>query len=275
MSRTLLLVIILLGVIAFGLTYQRQMSDDEGTEKTEAASAPSETKSRKVRLPSGLKREDIETVVHDYIMENPKVIIDAVTKFQEQERAQATEGTRKAYSEVKDQLHNDPMSPTIGDPKADVVIVEFFDYNCGACKAMIGALEEVVKEKGVRVVLKEHPIFGAESMALARIAIAVHELDKKKYWPFHVAMMKHQGKMDAAQALATAAKLGLNAEKVKQTAESQKVVDYTNRVVELGQKVQLRGTPLMFVNDEPVPHAITDVAGFKAKIAEARARLAN
>ena len=56
-------------------------------------------------------------------------------------------------------LLNDPMTPVIGNPQADVAIVEFFDYTCPYCKAAEPRLEKLLKDdKRVKLIVKEFPI---------------------------------------------------------------------------------------------------------------------
>ncbi len=45
-----------------------------------------------------------------------------------------SEKMKRVISEHKDVLLNSPRQVTLGNPKGDVTMVEFFDYNCGYCK---------------------------------------------------------------------------------------------------------------------------------------------
>ena len=64
-------------------------------------------------------------------------------------------------------------APTIGNPVGRVTIVEFFDYRCPYCKVMEPRLRSVLAEdKGVRLVLKQWPVFGGVSILAARVALA-------------------------------------------------------------------------------------------------------
>jgi protein-disulfide isomerase len=93
-----------------------------------------------------------------------------------------------------DALANNPGSPSIGAPQADITIVEFFDYACPYCKAAEPRLMALVKrDKGVRLVLKEFPILTKPSMVASRMALAARK--QGKYEPFHLAMMRHQGQL--------------------------------------------------------------------------------
>lgn len=60
---------------------------------------------------------------------------------------------------------NDPATPVAGNPKGDLTVVTFFDYNCPFCKKAEPALEKVVKEDGhIRLVYKDWPILTKASV---------------------------------------------------------------------------------------------------------------
>ena len=61
----------------------------------------------------------------------------------------------------------------MGNPKGDVTIVEYFDYQCPYCKKTVPELAQLAKEDGnIRLVLKDWPIFGDVSVAAAELALA-------------------------------------------------------------------------------------------------------
>src|SRR5512138_3378145 len=60
-----------------------------------------------------------------------------------------------------------------GAAKPDVTLVEFFDYACPYCKASNPAVDRLLQEdKGLRVVYKELPILGPDSVTAARLSLA-------------------------------------------------------------------------------------------------------
>lgn len=70
-------------------------------------------------------------------------------------------------------LTHAPQTPTDGNPRRDVTIVEFFDYNCPNCMKAQPALEQLLAvDHGIRMVYKDWPIFGAGSIMAARVALA-------------------------------------------------------------------------------------------------------
>ena len=74
-----------------------------------------------------------------------------------------------------DALFNNPADPVVGNTNGSVTIVEFFDYRCPYCKQVAGTVADVLAaDKDVRVVFKEFPILGEDSVDAARAALAAH-----------------------------------------------------------------------------------------------------
>ena len=107
-----------------------------------------------------LSKSEIETLVKEYILENPEIIRDAIIKLQEKELQEEQELYRDSIVSAKDALENDPRDASIGSKNAKVTVVEFFDYNCGFCKRSTPWVEEAIEKYGddVRFVFKELPI---------------------------------------------------------------------------------------------------------------------
>lgn len=72
---------------------------------------------------------------------------------------------------------SDPVAPVLGNPEGDLTLVEYFDYQCGYCKRMHPMLLNVVAEDGnVRLLMRDWPIFGGDSVYAAQVALGAHAL---------------------------------------------------------------------------------------------------
>jgi protein-disulfide isomerase len=92
---------------------------------------------------------------------------------------------------------NDPGSPVGWNTAGDVTIVEFFDYQCPYCKAVVPSLEKLKKaDSGVRYVYKEWPFLGAVSEKAARAALA--SAKQNRYQQFHEALISFPGRLKEA-----------------------------------------------------------------------------
>jgi thiol-disulfide isomerase/thioredoxin len=82
-----------------------------------------------------------------------------------------------AIAEHAEAVYRSPSSFVAGNPQGDVSVVVFFDYNCPYCRAGAPELAKLVANDGkARLVLKELPVLGPDSEAVARVAQAVFRL---------------------------------------------------------------------------------------------------
>lgn len=220
---------------------------------------------------AALPKEKIETIIHDYIMENPQVIEMAALKLREQQFAQQQKQQTEAIKRYSDQIFNASHDYIAGNPNGDVTIVEFFDYNCGFCKRAFGDLARLIEDDPqVRVVFKELPIFGASSQAAARAAIA--SIKQEKYFEFHRELLVQDGPADEEKAVRIAQELGMNVEKLKSDMESDEVRQALELNMELSQNLGVEGTPFYIVGNDVIPGAPEDLYDqFVAKVQSARA----
>lgn len=199
-------------------------------------------------------RREFEALIKDYLLRNPEVMLDVQSALEvKMEKVQA-EKTVAALKEHAKELFEMSSAPAAGNPKGDVTVVEFFDYNCGYCKKALPDLASLVQsDKNVRVVLKEFPILSRGSEEASKVAIAARM--QGKYWDFHLAMLAVQGQANEASALKVAEKTGLDMTRLKKdmaSAEVKKEIDDTRA---LAQKMGISGTPHFLVGDKVIAGA--------------------
>jgi len=104
-------------------------------------------------------------IVREGMLADPKILGDTVDALKEQQYAPVLNQYRAA-------LETPFASSWKGAAKPDVTIVEFFDYACPYCKASNPAVDRILKEdSGVRVVYRELPILGPDSVTAARLSL--------------------------------------------------------------------------------------------------------
>lgn len=205
-----------------------------------------------------LDKPAIEAIVHDYIMAHPETIVDSVKKWQEGESSRQAEAAQQSIKDKHSEIFGDKTDAYGGNLNGDVVIVEFFDYNCPACKMMFKGLDELVKkDKNVKVIFKEMPIFGDQSNKNSAIGLAVAELAPEKYFAFHEGMMGHEGRITPEQAIKIAVGLGLKESDVKETAARKSINDKIQANHALADALGVRGTPALVIDDKLIPSAIS------------------
>lgn len=170
-------------------------------------------------------------------------------------------------------IQNDPATPTAGNPKGDLTIVTFFDYNCPFCKKAEPALEQVVEEDGhIRLVYKDWPILTKASVYGAQLALAAKY--QGKYDAVHAALMSIPGpKIPEDQMLAAIRKSGVDMDKLDADlkAHGDEITALLRRNLAQADSLGLQGTPAYLVGHYKVTSALT-YDGFKRAVADARAQ---
>lgn len=221
-------------------------------------------------FPGAGKRAEIETIVRSYILANPQIIPEAVDKLRAGEEAKARQAEADAQKSVPGQLaalHKPYGSAWAGNPNGDVTVVAFMDYACGYCRASLPALEELIaKDPNVRVVYREFPVLGPESVLAARWALAAAE--QGKYLAFHNALFA-EGRPNADSISAAAAKAGLDKAQAEKAASSAPVEGEIMSNHAIGQKLAMTGTPSWVIGAQ-LTYGARDYQGLAAAVAEAR-----
>src|SRR6266852_8127614 len=155
------------------------------------------------------QREQVEQIIHDYLLKNPEFLIEVLKAADAKQKQQQEEHTRAALAAKRDELLNDPSSPVGGNPRGDVTIVEFFDYRCPYCKQVLPALQTLLSEDHkLRFVYKELPVLGRQSVTAAHAALAAQR--QGKYEAFHTAMMGTKGQITDDTVYKIAGSVGLD-----------------------------------------------------------------
>lgn len=206
------------------------------------------------------QKTQIENVVHNYLVQNPEVIVEAAKSLQQREMNKMTQQTQQAALLKADALFKDSSNPVAGNAKGKLTIVEFFDYQCPHCVDMVPALDATIKANpDVRVVYKEFPIRGPLSQMAAKAALAANL--QGKYLPMHDAIMQASQNLSKEVIDNIAKSLGLNMEKFTADMEGAKVDQQLKGNFKLAQDLQLMGTPAIFVGLTNSPKEIAFVPG--------------
>jgi len=212
--------------------------------------------------------EAVRALVRDYILQNPEIIAEAIKILQEREREQTVESQRRAFAALKNDIYHDPSAPVLGNPRGDVTIVQFSDYRCGYCKQVAPTLAKLLEsDKNIRIVVKEFPILGPDSVTATRAALAA--VKQNKYAPLHWALLSAKGTLDEAAIMRVAGQVGLDTGKLRQDMAAPEIETIIKRSYALAEALKIRGTPAFIIGDELVPGAI-DMDALKALVAKAR-----
>lgn len=200
------------------------------------------------------QKSAIEGIVKEYLLAHPELFLEIQRILEAKLEAEQAEKMKAALKEVAEGLYRDPNAPIAGNPRGDVTVVEFFDYNCGYCKRGLGDLVKLVEsDKNVKVVFRELPILSKGSDEAARVALAARK--QGKYWEFHRALLDFKGQANEASALKIAEKLGLDIAKLKADMASEEIKAEIAKVRDIAQKLGINGTPHFLVGDRSIAGA--------------------
>ena len=209
-------------------------------------------------------QQQVEQIVRQYILDHPEVVLESIKSFQQREQAKQRERAKGSIITREADLLRDASSPFTGKSDADISVVEFFDYHCGYCKKVHPTVMKLLADNPrVRVVFKEFPILGAESMIAAKAGLAAQR--QGAYLQFHQELMTTTQPFTLENIERIALKLGLNAARLKTDMESPEILAALTHNQELGSALGVNATPSFVIDSELVSGAV-DAAGFQALI---------
>ncbi|MDH5739828.1 MAG: DsbA family protein [Nitrospira sp.] len=215
-------------------------------------------------------RQSVEQVIESYIRSHPEVIEQAQQALEAKRQEEEKVRVREAIATHRSELLHDPASPVSGDPAGEVTVVEFFDYRCGFCKRVASAVTQLQKEDArVRVVYKDFPILGADSVEAAKAALASHA--QGRHQAFHEALLATKGDLKKEQILQIASAVGLDTKKLVADMDNPEWLAIIERNRKIAEDLDITGTPAFVVGTELVPGAV-DLATLKDLVAQARTR---
>ncbi len=198
------------------------------------------------------QRKEIEQVIRDYFIQHPEMIEEL------QALAQSAK-VKRLISENQDSLLHSPRQVTLGNPKGDVTMVEFFDYNCGYCKRALDDMMTLMKaDPNLRVVLKEMPVLSQGSMEAAQVSAAMAMQDKggKRFLDFHQKLMMGRGQADRARAMAAAKEAGADMARLERDMASPDIRTALEESFKLAEAFGIQGTPTYVIGNEVLVGAV-------------------
>ncbi|AVF05295.1 disulfide bond formation protein DsbA [Devosia sp. I507] len=211
----------------------------------------------------------LNPMIEQFLLDDPKVLQRVSTALEQTLRAEEAERSATALAEFRDQIFNAPGQIVLGNPDGDVTLVEFFDYNCGYCRAALPDMAALLAEDpDLKIILKEFPILSNESIDAARIGVLVGE-SEANYWDFHSALFTSRGKVDKSVALAAAQDLGLSPVELELQMGDPRVAQTIQSSYEIAQALGITGTPTYIIGNEIIPGAI-GADELRARIADMR-----
>lgn len=148
-------------------------------------------------------------------------------------------------------------APSYGAPDARVTIVEFSDFQCPYCAEAARTLKKLKETHGqsVRVIFRHYPLpFHEHAQAAAQAALAAHA--QNKFWEYHDLLFAHQSALDPQDLESYAEQLKLDVAKFREASVDDTVANLISADVALGDAVNVRGTPTVFVNGKRLANGV-------------------
>jgi protein-disulfide isomerase len=217
------------------------------------------------------QKQAIGQIVKDYLMKNPEVLTEVIAELEKRQAEAQQASQASAVKETQQSLLNAPHSYVVGNPSGDITLVEFFDYNCGYCKKSLADVQTLLKsDPKLRVVLKDFPVLGPDSVEASRVALAVkNQLQSQKLLDYHVKVMDSRGRVNGERAIAVAKDMGVDVARLQKDMESAEVRSALQENMALGDKLSLTGTPAFIIGETVIPGAV-GVEPLKQVIASVR-----
>ncbi len=197
-------------------------------------------------------------IVREGMMADPQILVDASDALRDRQYEPTLTAQRAA-------IETPFGSSWKGAAKPDVVLVEFFDYACPYCKSSNPDIDRLLKEdKGLRVVYRELPILGPESVAAARLSLAASKAGRFRQF-YDTLFAAGRPGPETIAAATRAAGLAIP------VAPSPEAEAELKRNFQLASQLGATGTPLFIVGDRVMNSAVGYEA-LKKAIADARAK---
>lgn len=195
------------------------------------------------------QQKDVEKIVHDYLLNNPEVLVEVSQALQQKQQQNVQQQAKSAIMENAGELFGGKLAVS-GNPKGAVTMVEFFDYQCIHCKKMAPTIAELIKkDSNLRVIYKEFPIFGKSSEVAAKAALAAGM--QGKYQQMHDALLKTEKRLDDKVVMDTAKSVGLDIKQLQKDMDSKTVTEQLDANRQLAEKMHLMGTPAFVIASTP------------------------
>ncbi|MDG2339702.1 MAG: DsbA family protein [Paracoccaceae bacterium] len=210
--------------------------------------------------------------VREYLLENPEIIVEVISVLEERRAVSEAQSDRDLVLSVQELLFDDGFSHVSGNPHGDIEIVEFIDYRCGYCRKAHPEVKEMMAEDGnIRLVYKEYPILGEQSVIASRFAIATRLLfGGIAYENMQDTLMAFTGNYSEAALRKLAGAIDVDADAILEEMTSEKVTDEINNNRALGNHLAVTGTPT-FVLEVEMLRGYVPKAQFAAMVEEVRA----
>ncbi|OCW56694.1 DsbA family protein [Hoeflea olei] len=207
------------------------------------------------------QKQEFGAFIREYLLANPELLEEMSQALEIKKQAESQQMAQAAITDHKDAIFHASEDAILGNPDGDVTVVEFFDYNCSFCKRALSDMTDLLKkDPNVRIVLKEFPILGPDSLAAHRVAMSLRKIAPERYADFHLALMGGDVRATEDRAIEVATGLGVDEAALKAGMEDPSIGASIRQTYELANALGISGTPSFVIGDEAVFGAVGEEA---------------
>jgi len=211
----------------------------------------------------------VSAAVAEALRTNPEIVVEALQAMQSRQGQMEQMRAKQAVVANRAALEQDGNSAVGGNPRGDVTLVEFSDYRCPYCREALAIVNALIKsDPNLRVVYKEFPILGPESMIAARAAVAARS--SSYYAAFHEALMTAPSPLNEEAVLKIAGSVGINVSALQLELRSPDIDQILAANHALAQEIGINGTPAFVIGDTLLP-GVVSLAELQQLVANQRA----
>jgi len=196
----------------------------------------------------------IETIIHNYLLKNPQVLLEAAQKLQEQDNAKTNakiEEIKAKIPKYKNQIFSltAPGRTFIGNPNAKILLVEVLQYQCSHCQVVEPIVEKLLKANpDIGLIIMQWPFFGADAIYASKAALAAQK--QGKFAELNTAFLSSHELLNAEKIDAIIKSIsGLNVDKLKKDMQDKSLDDGLKANFKLSQDLGFIGTPTLVFAD--------------------------
>lgn len=199
----------------------------------------------------------IKDVVKDYLITNPEIMLEVQDALEKQQSSKLAKTQSSAIQAMSDDIYNSSYDAVIGNPNGSVTIVEFYDYNCGYCKQSYPDMQKLIKNNPeLRVILKDFPILGPDSVQAHKVAQAFKKFYPEKYIAFHKELLTGQGRANEEKAMKLAIKLGATEKQIRAEIATDNAQKPFMVNMKIAYALNINGTPSYIIGNEVLVGAV-------------------
>lgn len=194
---------------------------------------------------SKLDREQLRQEIRQYLLDEPQIIMEAVRILEQRQVMESAAKEGDLITEYAKAIFDDGYSYIGGNPEGSITLVEFLDYRCGYCKRAHDEVAELISTDGdIKLIVKEFPILGPDSVLASKAAIAtLLTQGDDAYKRMNDALMKFGGQINDKLLDRVAKSAKIDIAEMRTGMEDPRVDDIIKQNRTLAGALDITGTP--------------------------------